>query len=80
MIVCSCNVFSDHQLRSVVVKAGSRPRMSEVCGHFGIRAQCGRCAHTIRRIMVEMPNWATSCQRDRDAPNGMKLTYASDTN
>jgi hypothetical protein len=31
----------------------------------------------IKRIMAEMPNWATSCQRDRDAPNGVKLTYAS---
>jgi bacterioferritin-associated ferredoxin len=77
MIVCSCNVFSDHQLRSVVVKASSRPRMSEIYGGLGIRAQCGRCAHTIKRIMAEMPNWATSCQRDRDAPNGVKLTYAS---
>ena len=30
MIVCSCNVFSDHQVRSVVAKEARRPRMSEV--------------------------------------------------
>ena len=30
MIVCSCNVFSDHQVRSAVAKEARRPRMSEV--------------------------------------------------
>ena len=79
MIVCSCNVFSDHQLRSVVVKASSRPRMSQIYGHLGIRAQCGRCAHTIKRIMAEIPNCAIGSERDRELPNGTKLTYASDT-
>jgi hypothetical protein len=29
MIVCSCNVFSDHQVRSVVAKETRRPRVSE---------------------------------------------------
>jgi bacterioferritin-associated ferredoxin len=51
MIVCSCNVFSDHQLRSVVAKEVRRPRMSEVYACLGCSAQCGRCAHTIKRIM-----------------------------
>ena len=53
MIVCSCNVFSDHQVRSVVAKEARRPRMSEVCACLGCNAQCGRCAHTIKRIMGE---------------------------
>ena len=30
MIVCSRNVFSDNQVRSVVAKEAGRPRMSEV--------------------------------------------------
>ena len=58
MIVCSCNVFSDHQVRSVVAKEARRPRMSEVYGCLGCSAQCGRCAHTIKRIMGEMTNCA----------------------
>ena len=29
-IVYSCNVFSDHQVRSAVAKEARRPRMSEV--------------------------------------------------
>jgi bacterioferritin-associated ferredoxin len=55
MIVCSCNVFSDHQVRSVVAKEVRRPRMSEVYAGLGCSAQCGRCAHTIKRIMDERP-------------------------
>jgi len=53
MIVCSCNVFSDQQVRSVVAKEARRPRMSEVYAGLGCSAQCGRCAHTIKRIMDE---------------------------
>jgi bacterioferritin-associated ferredoxin len=54
MIVCSCNVFSDHQVRSVVAKE-ARPRMSEVYACLGCSAQCGRCTHAIKRIMDERP-------------------------
>jgi len=35
MIVCSRNVFSDHQVRSVVAKEVRRPRMSEVYAGLG---------------------------------------------
>lgn len=55
MIVCSCNMFSDHQVRSVVANEDRRPRMSEVYARLGCRAQCGRCTHAIKRIMDERP-------------------------
>ncbi|MGF6426544.1 bacterioferritin-associated ferredoxin [Bradyrhizobium elkanii] len=55
MIVCSCNVFSDHQVRSVVIKEARRPRMSEVYGCLGCCAQCVCCARAIKRIMDERP-------------------------
>ena len=55
MIVCSCNVFSDHQVRSVIAKDAGRPRMSEVYAGLGCSAQCGRCAHTIKRILDDKP-------------------------
>lgn len=66
MIVCSCNVFTDHQLRSAVMKATCRPRMSQIYGHLGVSAQCGRCAHTIKRVMSEMPHCAIGPERDRN--------------
>lgn len=53
MIVCSCNVLSDHQIRAVM--QANAPRMtSQVYGCLGCSAQCGRCARTIRRIMTQV--------------------------
>jgi bacterioferritin-associated ferredoxin len=54
MIVCSCNVFSDHDVRSTLSDGGNAPRTcGEVYHCLGCTAQCGRCARTIRRIMDE---------------------------
>ena len=53
MIVCSCNVLSDSDVRSVC-QADQRPRTAgQVYGCLGCSAQCGRCARTIRKIMDE---------------------------
>ena len=54
MIVCSCNVFSDHQLQSAIAKATRWPRISQIYGYLGGSPQCGRCAHTIKRIMEKI--------------------------
>ena len=50
MIVCSCNVLSDHDVRSAV-KYGDAGSASEVYGCLGCSVQCGRCARTIKRIV-----------------------------
>jgi len=51
MIVCSCNVLSDADLRTAFnVEAGPRST-GEVYGCLGCSPQCGRCAPTIRQIM-----------------------------
>ncbi|HEY1474918.1 MAG TPA: (2Fe-2S)-binding protein [Pseudolabrys sp.] len=52
MIVCSCNVLSDHDVRGAVDKAAPRTAY-EVYGCLGCSAKCGRCAITIRKIMDE---------------------------
>jgi bacterioferritin-associated ferredoxin len=53
MIVCSCNVLSDHDVRTAV-SAEAPPRSTgQVYSCLGCSAQCGRCARTIRRIMDE---------------------------
>jgi bacterioferritin-associated ferredoxin len=58
MIVCSCNAFSDQQVRSALAKATQRLRMSQIYDCLGGSAQCGQCAHTIKRIMEQVPNRA----------------------
>jgi bacterioferritin-associated ferredoxin len=52
MIVCSCNVLSDQDVRSAVEAERTRST-SRVYGCLGCSAQCGRCARTIRRLMDE---------------------------
>lgn len=52
MIVCSCNVLSDKDVRTAC--AARSPRTAgEVYGCLGCSPQCGRCARTIRKIMDE---------------------------
>lgn len=62
MIVCSCNVFSDSQIRAVISGSVERPRMSQVYSSLGCAAECGRCAHTIKAILDEGPR-APHCAR-----------------
>ncbi len=52
MIVCSCNVLSDNQVRTAVTNAAPRSA-AQVYGCLGCSPQCGRCVTTIRRIMDE---------------------------
>ena len=51
MIVCSCNVLSDHDVRAVIGAEQTPRTTGQVYGCLGCSPQCGRCARTIRRIM-----------------------------
>jgi len=54
MIVCSCNVLSDHDVRSAVESAQDLPRSAkQIYGCLGCSAECGRCARTIKTIIDE---------------------------
>ncbi len=54
MIVCSCNVLSDQDVRAALSGNKAAPRTTgQVYICLGCSAQCGRCASTIRRIMDE---------------------------
>ena len=53
MIVCSCNVFSDHDVRTALSDDVMPRTARQVYGCLGCSPQCGRCARTIRHIMDE---------------------------
>jgi bacterioferritin-associated ferredoxin len=54
MIVCSCNVLTDHDVRATLSASEAAPRTTgQVYNCLGCSPQCGRCARTIRRIMNE---------------------------
>ena len=67
MIVCSCNVLSDGDVRTAVRAEGVRSP-GQVYGCLGCSAQCGRCARTIRRIMDEALDGAAAAACDGCAP------------
>jgi bacterioferritin-associated ferredoxin len=51
MIICSCNVFSDQDVRAVITLP--RTSMAQVYRRLGQEPRCGRCTCTIREIMNE---------------------------
>ncbi len=61
MIICSCNMLSDRDVRGVVTGAGAQLLTAgQVYDCLGCGARCGRCARTIKRIMQE----AAATRRD----------------
>jgi bacterioferritin-associated ferredoxin len=60
VIVCSCNVLSDGQVRSAIGSAASHARMSYVYASLDCVAKCGRCANTIKIILEETGRFATT--------------------
>ena len=80
MIVCSCNVFSDHDVRAVVT-AEVRPRSpGQVYGCLGCSAQCGRCARTIRKIMDEALNSTAAGLQNGASAAGIRSLALAETN
>jgi bacterioferritin-associated ferredoxin len=51
MIVCSCNVLSDHDIRSGLESAAERPSPGAVFRRLGCEAKCGRCARNIASLV-----------------------------
>jgi len=51
VIVCSCNVLSDSQVRSTIASAKSCARLKHVYAALCCTAKCGRCARTIQAIL-----------------------------
>jgi len=53
MIVCSCNVFSDHQLREALAGPDRPGTVAQAYRHLGHEAHCGRCTRTVVAVMRE---------------------------
>jgi bacterioferritin-associated ferredoxin len=71
MIVCSCNVLTDHDVRSAMSGTEELPRTAhQVYGCLGCRVECGRCVATIRKIM-------DSAQEGCDRACGARLSLGA---
>ena len=67
MIVCSCNVLSDRDVRNAVSTVGTAedlPRNAkQLYGCLGCGVECGRCARTIKTIIDEaLGDCAKACR------------------
>jgi bacterioferritin-associated ferredoxin len=52
MIICSCNLLSDRQVRDVLSASAVLPQTaSEVQSRLGCRTQCGCCARTLKAMI-----------------------------
>ena len=73
MIVCSCNVLSDHDVRDAVSAAEHLARSpKQVYDCLGCGVECGRCARTIKTIIDEALGACAKachagCRHSRDA-------------
>jgi len=64
MIVCSCNVLSDGDVKACLNPGPGCPRTpAQVYRCLGCSPNCGRCARTIRSIMEEALAGAEAHQR-----------------
>jgi len=80
MIVCSCNVLSDREIRSVIDSAPARPATAnQVYGCLGCSPQCGRCARTIRKIMDEALSSASAASCAQACPAACAHIDTSET-
>lgn len=63
MIVCSCNVLTEKDVRAAVSSQSAAPRTpGQVYGCLGCSPHCGRCARTIKALLDEANEKAACCQ------------------
>jgi bacterioferritin-associated ferredoxin len=53
MIICSCNVISDKQVRKALAGANPPRTPAQLHRHLDCKPQCGRCACSMRKIFDE---------------------------
>ena len=53
MIICSCNVLSDMDVRGVAAAADAPRTAAQVHRCLGCSPECGSCARTIRQIVAD---------------------------
>jgi bacterioferritin-associated ferredoxin len=72
MIICSCNVLSDHDVRNAVGASKDVPRNAkQIWRCLGRNAECGSCARAIKAIIYE-----AICGRATDSEGAFNQTGA----
>ncbi len=53
MIICSCNVLSDNDVRSVIAAPDAPRTAAQIHRCLGCTPECGRCTPSIRKIVAD---------------------------
>jgi bacterioferritin-associated ferredoxin len=53
VIVCSCNLLTDSDIRASLAKPNAPERVRDVYASLGCAPQCGGCARSINRLIDE---------------------------
>jgi bacterioferritin-associated ferredoxin len=69
MIICSCNVLSDQDIRIAMTTTAPPRTISEVFRYFGRKAQCGCCARSVKQAMDPVAADKSVGQWDREGDN-----------
>jgi bacterioferritin-associated ferredoxin len=77
MIVCSCNVLSEAQVRAATHGPDGAGRVAEVFERLGARPNCGRCAASIRGVIRGAGAEALRSGRSRFCDGGCCPTEAA---
>lgn len=69
MIVCSCHVLSDDDVRDCVGGSSDRPSVGAIFRHMGREAICGRCARNISDIVDQHAAGSKHCKGGGECDN-----------
>jgi len=72
MIICSCNVISENQVRDCLRRPCAPDRVRDVFAALGKPPQCGRCARTITHLVKE-------ARKERRNDNGCACVSKDET-
>ncbi|WP_280711458.1 (2Fe-2S)-binding protein [Bradyrhizobium sp. BR13661] len=73
MIVCSCNIISDHDIRGAVVATDDELlSAAQVYDCLGCTVRCGRCSQSVRRILDER---SSRCAQYRERLHLQRQAY-----
>ena len=67
MIVCSCNVVTDSEIRATLASGECARTPFAVYEHLGCRLNCGRCIATVRTIINETDAGMATSGSSREA-------------
>lgn len=68
MIVCSCNVISDHDIRGIVSSDDELYSAAQVYGCLGCTVRCGLCSLSVRQILEEHFPQEANIRTSENAP------------